>query len=525
MSYLTDLFMPARPQAVTGTTSLALTDPAGWAVGTASGAVVTPETALKISTVWACIRLISDCVGMLPLIVYARLENGDRERATAHPLYDLLHDQPNYKQTAYQFKKMLTAHLLLRGNGYALIVPGPRGFADQLIPLHPERVTPKEASNGRLNYLYQTPEGRTVTHTDDEIFHLRGLSLDGVRGVGVIEYARETFGTALAREQYGARFFANDSTPGGLLKTAGKLSPEAAQRVGKSWTAAHAGARSAHKVAVLEEGLEYQAIGMTNKDAQFIELGEYNAEQIAGQWFGVPPHMVGLTSKATSWGSGIEEMSQGFVTYTLMPWLTEWEQSTSRDLILATQKYFAEFLPDALLKGRLLDRYNAYQIARNIGLMSPNEMRQKENMNRRTDPGGDQYQDTPAGAPTPAPVAELLSIEHQAPALNPSSARYAQLLLEAIGRAARKEAAAMSRAARRGSDWAQAVTEFYGEHAPYLAQILAVPVSSAEIYAAAQARYLLDGGPTAALAPDFEERIGATLYKLAGEDAIGTREK
>lgn len=508
MSYLTQLFAP-RPKAVTGSTVLPLTDAGAWGLGTASGAVVTPENALKISTVWACIRLISDCVGMLPLIVYSRLANGDRERATEHPLYDLLHDQPNYRQTAFQFKKMLTAHLLLRGNGYALIVPGPRGFADQLVPLHPDRVTPKDLGNGRMNYLYQKPEGDTVPYTDDEIFHLRGLSIDGMRGVGVVEYARETFGTALAREQYGARFFANDSTPGGLLKTAGKLSPEAAVRMAKDWAAAHSGPRGNHRVAVLEEGLEYQAIGMTNKDAQFIELGEYNSEQIAGQWFGIPPHMVGLTSKATSWGSGIEEMSLGFITYTLMPWLTEWEQSVTRDLVLATQKYFVEFLPDALLKGRLLDRYNAYQIARNIGLMNPNEMRRKENMNRRTDPGGDEYVQLPAGVPAqPAPAAG-------------ATGHYRELLAESAGRVVRKEIAAVARISRRhpeSSDpWKAEVREFYAGHAGFVAQTLCISPKDAGIYVADQVRELCDDGP--GLMADWETRRVADLVHLVMEAA------
>lgn len=510
MSYLTQLFAP-RPKAVTGSTVLPLTDAAAWGLGTASGAVVTPETALKISTVWACIRLISDCVGMLPLIVYARLANGDRERATEHPLYDLLHDQPNYRQTAFQFKKMLTAHLLLRGNGYALIVPGPRGFADQLVPLHPDRVTPKDLGNGRMNYLYQKPEGDTVPYTDDEVFHLRGLSIDGMRGVGVVEYARETFGTALAREQYGARFFANDSTPGGLLKTAGKLSPEAAVRMAKDWAAAHAGPRGSHRVAVLEEGLEYQAIGMTNKDAQFIELGEYNSEQIAGQWFGIPPHMVGLTSKATSWGSGIEEMSLGFITYTLMPWLTEWEQSITRDLVLATQKYFVEFLPDALLKGRLLDRYNAYQIARNVGLMNPNEMRRKENMNRRADPGGDEYVQLPAGVPAqPAPAAAARAD------MSADMQHYGALLRESAGRVVRKEIAALTRSARRG-DWAGAVADFYAEHVDFVARALQISSTAAGLYVAEQVRELTERGPECMA--DWETRRVAALVQLALEGA------
>lgn len=503
MTFFDDLFMPAARPA-TPAAGLSLTDPAGWGGATWAGSAVSAETALRVSTVWACIRIISDTIGFLPLLVYRRLANGDRERASGHPLYSILRDQPNNAQTAFQFRKMLTAHLLLRGNGYALIQPGPRGFADQLIPLAPDRMEVETTADNHLRYQYTQANGVRVTYTDDQIFHLRGLSLDGVTGVGVVEYARETIGVALAREQYGARFFSNDSTPGGLLKTAGKLSDAAAQRVSQSWANAHAGPRMAHKVAVLEEGLEYQAIGMTNRDSQFLELGEFTAEQIAGQWFGVPPHMVGLTSKSTSWGSGIEEMGQQFITYTLQPWLTEWQQSISRDLILATDTYWAEFLTQDLLRGRLLDRYNAYAIARDKGWMSPNEIRRAENMPQRNDAGGDAYVAAPPGGPAPQTD-------------DSANAHYSQLIRAAAGRLARKEKRALETAAKRGENWSPAVTDFYSGHAALVAESLAVPEPAAWRYASSQAQKVILAGP-AGLTPDFEERAIAALVALAQED-------
>lgn len=531
MSYLSQLLQPLAAAGL----NMPVNDErawTNWAPPTAAGVQVSPDTALKISTVWACVGLISDCLGMLPTIIYERMANGDRRRAGAHPLYALLHDQPNANQTAFDWKKMQTAHLLLRGNAYNYIQPGPRGFADQLKPLPPDWVTPEKLPDDRLRYKYQEPGKPPVWYTDDEIMHLRGLTLDGKIGLGVVAHARETLGTSLAREAYGARFFGNNSRPDGVLKTAGKLSKEGGERMAASWNDAHQGVGKSHRIAILEEGLEYQAMSLSNKDSQFLELGEFTAEDIAGRWFRVPPHMVGLTSKSTSWGSGIEQMGIGFVTYTLMPWLTIWEQSISRDLILATGRYFAEFLTDALLRGDMTSRYNAYSIGRNNGWLSVNEIRTRENMNRIDSPGADEYikplnmtdidddqsQDqqemdqAPAGQPMPGMP------EDTPPAPAPENgAHYTRLLFEAVHRVARKEYMAMSKAAKRGGDWSAAVTDFYGDHAPYVAQVLAVPIERAETYAAAQALMLLESGP--AYLTDFEDNAGGTLLKLAQEHA------
>lgn len=504
-----------------------------------TGMVVTPETALKVSTVWACVGLLADCVAMLPTIVYQRLADESRQRATNHPLYDLLHNQPNIHQTAFEFKNMMQGHLLLRGNAYAQIVPGARGPADQLIPLHPDRVTPETLPDGGLRYKIRQLDGTSRTFNDEDILHLKGLSMDGKTGLSIVAYARESLGLALAGEMSGARTFSNGSRPSGVLKMAGKLSKEGGKKLKDSWQDAQAGVGNTGKVAVLEEGLEWQAIGLNNRDTQWLESREFQAEDIC-RWFRVPPHMVALTSKATSWGSGIEQMGIGFVTYTLMPWLVRWQQAISRDLIIATQNYFVEFLVDALLRSDLKSRYDAYGIARNCGWMNVDEIRQRENMNPLPNGAGQIYlqplnMSEPGGAlaaptagpmvPTNSPLNDQRSgAEHAAgdnvyaarnvaPPPN-SSAHYGQLLYEAAGRVVRKEIAAIRRAAKHG-DFMPRVNEFYSTHAEFVAQSLRISLDVAEQYVAGQIEEIILAGVEGV--DDWETRRVADLVNLALE--------
>jgi len=462
MSLWTKLWAASNPTAF---------DPGGILMGSAaptvSGVSVGPDSALKLSVVYACVRLLSETIAALPLVVYQRRADGGREEATQHPLYELLHDQPNANQTAIEFRQMMTAHALLRGNAYARIVPGPRGPADQLIPLHPDHVTPEELPDGNLRYRVS---GLTRPLLDDEVLHLKGMSLDGKMGVSVITYMRESIGLGLAAEHYGGRFFGNGAQPGGVLKkTDGKsLSDGAAKRVKASWESAHVGGNQ-HRVAVLEEGLEFQAIGINNKDSQFIELREFQAEDIAGRWFGVPPHMIGLTSKATTWGSGIEQMGIGFVVYTLLPWLKRWEQAISRDLIIATDRYFVEHVVAGLLRGDTQARYAAYAIGRQWGWLSVNDIRHFENMNPIS--GGETYL-TPLNM---SPAAELNPAT--APTLELPNAHYRLLIHESAARVVRKEFAAIAHLSKRAqshSDLDIDIKNFYAGHADFVAQTLRI---------------------------------------------------
>lgn len=497
MSYLSDLFAPPPAAATAASLENVL---GGMVAQTGSGMTVTNDSAMKLSTVYACVRLLSETIAALPLMMFRREADGGRTVATEHPLYDVLHDQPNRYQTAIEFRQMMTAHAILRGNAYARIVPGPRGFVDQLVPIHPDKVTVEDLPDGNIRYRV---DGERDPLLDGDVMHLKGLSMDGKVGVSLLTYMRETVGIGLAAEQYGARFFGQGAQPGGVLKMPGKLKEESAKRLLASWNSAHGGPFNPHRVAVLEEGLEWQQMGLTNKDSQLLELREFTAED-ATRWFGVPPHMVGLTSSATSWGSGIEQMGIGFVVYTLLPWLKRWEQAITRDLILIPRVYFVEHIVDGLLRGDTASRYSAYSIARNIGVMSPNEIRRLENMNPRQ--GGDVYQDTPNGA---AP--------QQDTRVDNTGAHYRLLLKESAARVVRKELAALNRISGRTPEqsdlWREAVEAFYATHAEFCAQALAISPAQAGRYVADQLARVAAGG--LADVAGFETKSVATLVSLA----------
>jgi HK97 family phage portal protein len=497
------LLGPAKPEAS------AWTDPAWWGgLGdTTAGISVGPDTALKISTVYACVGLISETIATLPMVIYRWLENEDgRERARNHPLYRMLHDQPNDNQTAFEFVQMMQAHALLRGSGYSRIQAGPRGFADQLIPLHPDQVQKEKMTRNRFRYVVTDENGRNPVNAED-IFEVGGLSLDGLNTVSVITYARDSFGLGLAAERYGSRLFRNDSRPGGILTTDKTIKPETANKLKAQWESMHTGG-SQHRVAVLTDGLTWQQVGISPEEAQFLGTREFQAEDVC-RWFRVPPHMVGLTSKATSWGSGIEEMTIGFLTYTLQPWLTRWRQAVRRDLILASDTYFMDFIVDALLKGDIAGRYNAYAIGRQWGWLSRNDIRRFENMNPI--PGGDDYL-------TPLNMTDVANAEELAPPVmataEPVAANghYRLLAEEAAGRLVRKERAAITRMLDR-AEGEEAIREFYAGHVGLVAQTLRMSVQVAQNYCDDQVTAVLSTGDW----PDIDQEMIGLLADLAIE--------
>jgi HK97 family phage portal protein len=344
---------------------------------TSAGMRITPDAAKQIASVMACVRCISEDVGSLPLFIYKRLSNGGKERASGHPLYDLLHDRPNRWQTAMEFREMLQAHVELRGNGFAEIVPGPRGPVDQLIPLHPDRVRIVQTPAGEIRYEVKQPNGTKQVLLQDEMFHLRGLSSDGITGEGVLTWAKETMGAGLAQQDYANRFWQNGGQPSGVLEHPARLSDIAAKKLADSFQNRFTGVNR-HRVAVLEEGMKYNKIGITMLDAQFLEQRKYTRSEIAGL-FRVPPHKIGDLEKATF--SNIEQQSLDYVISCLQPRLIRWEQAISRDLIVAPQVFFAEHLIDGLLRGDIKSRYEAYASAILNGWITRNEVRLRENLN------------------------------------------------------------------------------------------------------------------------------------------------
>ncbi len=363
--------------------------------GSTSGKQVNERSALQMTAVYACVRILSEAIAGLPVHLYQYKEDGSKEKALAHTLYRLLHDEPNPEMTSFVFRETLMTHLLLWGNAYAQIIRNGKGEVLALYPLMPNRMTVDRDEKGHLYYQYQmqdsdapTMKSGTVTLKPTDVLHIPGLGFDGLVGYSPIAMAKNAIGMAIACEEYGAKFFANGATPGGLLEYPGTVkNPEA---VRESWNKGFSGGNS-HKIAVLEEGMKYTPISISPEQAQFLETRKFQIDEIA-RIFRVPPHMVGDLEKSSF--SNIEQQSLEFVKYTLEPWMIRWEQSINRALLSEKEKaaYFVKFNVDGLLRGDYQSRMNGYATARQNGWMSANDIRELENLDRiPAEHGGDLY--------------------------------------------------------------------------------------------------------------------------------------
>lgn len=350
-----------------------------WAFGggaSASGIIVNPQTAMQAATVYACVQVLAQSIAMLPLNIYARGKDGARALATDHPLYPLLHDQPNDWQTNVEFFEMMVASLALRGNAYAYINRGRSGRVVELLPLHPDMVRANMAQGFRLEYQITMPDGSFKQLGPGELLHVRGMTLNGWLGISPIAYARESIGLALATEKFGGQLFKNGAKMGGVLEHPGKVGQEAYERLKGSFDNAYSG-ENAHKTAILEEGMKFSKISMTADDSQFLETRKYQRSEIAAV-FRVPPHMIGDLERATF--SNIEQQSLEFVTYTLMPWLTRIEKAIKRDLLTEKerQQFTVKFNVNNLLRGDASARSTYYHNGILDGWLTRNEARLAE---------------------------------------------------------------------------------------------------------------------------------------------------
>jgi HK97 family phage portal protein len=364
--------------------------------GTTSGKPVNEHTAMQMTAVYSCVRILAEAVAGLPLHLYKYTASGGKEKALSHPLYFLLHDEPNPEMSSFVFRETLMTHLLLWGNAYAQIIRNGKGEVIALYPLMPNRMSVDRDSSGALYYTYTrysdeapTMNGMMVTLRPSDVLHIPGLGFDGLVGYSPIAMAKNAIGMAIACEEYGAKFFANGAAPGGVLEHPGTIKDP--QKVRDSWNAAYQGSSNSHRVAVLEEGMKYQPIGISPEQAQFLETRKFQINEIA-RIFRVPPHMVGDLEKSSF--SNIEQQSLEFVKYTLDPWVIRWEQAISRALLRPDEKklYFAKFNVDGLLRGDYVSRMNGYATARQNGWMSANDIRELENLDRiPPELGGDLY--------------------------------------------------------------------------------------------------------------------------------------
>ncbi len=354
---------------------------------TTAGPVVSESSALTLTAVYACVRILAGALAMLPLRVYERVPRGtrlDKYPAEDHAAYGLLHDAPNADMTSFVWRETTQGHLCLRGNGYGLIRRDNAGRPRAIEQLVPWQVAP-ERVNGRLFYRI---DGAAVSA--DEVLHVPGFGWDGTRGYSPITLARQSLGLSLAAEEFGARFFANGSNPGGVIQVPQKLSDDGYDRIAASWEQAHAGLANAHKVAILEQGAAWVKTGIDPKDSQFLETRRFQVDEVA-RIFGIPPHMIGAVDKTTSWGTGIEQQGIGFVTYTLGPWIARWEAELNRKLFSPAERrrYFVKFNVDALLRGDIATRFKAYATGIQWGWLTPNKVLEKEDENGYD--GGDDH--------------------------------------------------------------------------------------------------------------------------------------
>lgn len=360
----------------------------GWSFlfgGTTSGKAVNERTAMQTSAVYACVRILSESIAGLPLHVYRYTSDGGKERTTMHPLYRMLHDEPNREMTSFVFRETLMAHLLLWGNAYAQIIRDGRGYPVALYPMLPDRMSVDRDSQGELVYAYQSDKGQ-VKLRKESVLHIPGLGFDGLIGYSPIAMAKNAVGLALATEDYGAAFFANGANPGGVLEHPGVIKPEQADRLRESWATQFGGA-NAHKVAVLEEGLKFHQMSIPPEQAQFLETRKFQINEIA-RIFRVPPHMVGDLEKSSF--SNIEQQSLEFVKYTLDPWVVRWEQSLQQSLILPSEKsaVFIRFNLDGLMRGDYQSRMQGYSVGIQNGFYSVNDVRGLEDLNLLPDSEG-----------------------------------------------------------------------------------------------------------------------------------------
>ena len=361
-----------------------------------AGKRVNERSAMQMTAVYSCVRILAEAVAGLPLHLYRYKEDGGKEKAIDHPLYLLLHDEPNPEMSSFVFRETLMTHLLLWGNAYAQIIRNGKGEVIALYPLMPDRMTVDRDRDGKLYYEYTvsaddapTVRGTVVRLKPSDVLHIPGLGFDGLVGYSPIAMAKNAIGMAIACEEYGAKFFANGAAPGGVLEHPGTIKDPG--RVRESWQSTFGGSGNANKIAVLEEGMKYTPIGISPEQAQFLETRKFQINEIA-RIFRVPPHMVGDLEKSSF--SNIEQQSLEFVKYTLEPWLVRWEQSIQRTLLSPEEKkqYFAKFNVEGLLRGDYASRMTGYATARQNGWMSANDIRELENMDRiPAEEGGDLY--------------------------------------------------------------------------------------------------------------------------------------
>lgn len=364
---------------------------------TVAGVSINADIASRVAAVYRCVGLLSEPLGSLPLELIRRV--GDmRERADDLALWSVLAERPNRWQTPFEFFTLMQRRVLLRGNAYARIIRNQRREVTDLVPLDPDHVRVEQLPDWSIVYRYAPRRGIEIQLRETDVLHVRNRTRDGVVGLSVIEHARESIGLAVQTERHGATLFRRGARPSGVFKHPTELSQAAYERL-QDQLAEHAGAENSSGTLILESGADFSPVSMTAEDAQFIQTRAFTRAEIA-TFFGVPPHMLGDTERATSWGSGIEQQTIGFITYSLRPWLVMWEQAIKRALLPNERGVTAKFDVAELLAGDIKAEAQRDALALQWGWLNPDEVRARRGLNPR--PGGDAYYPPPNMTATPA---------------------------------------------------------------------------------------------------------------------------
>lgn len=367
------------------------------------GAGVNAVSALAVAAVYACVRLLSNSQAMLPQRLY-EITGDEHKLAAGHDVDRLIFSRPNRWQTPFEFEAMLCAHRLQYGNAYAYVSRLGKKVTE-LVPLNPAHMRVEQNDALGLVYKYKHGTSKAKTFTQAEIHHRRGLCTDGITGLSPIGAARRAIGLALETEKHGGQTFKNSARPAGVITHPTVLTPAAAQRIEESFNDNYAGTENTGKTLVLEEGMAWSQITMSNEDSQFIESRKFQRSEIA-MFYGVPPHMIGDIERGTSWGSGLEQQNLGYLIYTLMPYLAADEQALARDLL--TEEERARFIvkhDTALLtRADFLPRQNGLKIQLDSGVINADEWRKIEGLNPLPGNQGKEYKR--ASAPAQAPGRE-----------------------------------------------------------------------------------------------------------------------
>lgn len=454
---------------------------------TTSGAVVDENTALNYSAVWCATRILSETVAQLPLVLMKQ-EGKNKERATDHRLYRVLHDQPNPETDTFTFRDMLTACLVNWGTAYAEIVRDGRGNVVELWPIHTSRIPPAnikiDDKTGERFYRVMNDKGPPTDLPESDVLRIVGpLSSDGITGKGVVRQGRESIGLGLETERFGASFFGNDARPSILLRPKIALGEKAQQNLRRSWNRLYQGSKNANRVGVLEEDIAVEKISVPPEDAQFLQTRQHNITEIA-RWYRIPPHMLADLSRATF--SNIEHLGIEFVVYALTPWLRRWEEALRSQLLTEAEQrdHLIRFNVNGLLRGDAKSRSQFYREMFGIGAFSVNMILELEDMNPVED-GDEHYRPlnmAPLWQEVPLKVAQSQPATKEPKDDNDKESAATEdrdiMLREAAtsalkasaGRMLYKESQAAKRAANQPGTFLAWVDSFYGTHEAQFAE-------------------------------------------------------